>query len=90
MTVLTTQLGKIRTGSTRPFIAVIERPGAALRVHARAETLKALETRLRREGFLLCAGTGLFIKRKPGAYAEGVWVPGELIARVEVVARVAT
>jgi len=93
-TTLHTSFGPVRTGSTRPFIAVIEAPAAAriggqhvpagVSIFARAETRKALEARLHRH-FGFDRETGLFGLHTPAKFIEGEVVLGERIATVEIV-----
>ena len=85
MTTLHTAFGKVRTGSTRPFIAVIAVPGETPRIHARAETRATLEKRLRREGFSIELSTGLFVKHARATVEAGVPTPGARLAAVEIV-----
>lgn len=85
MTTLHTAFGKVRTGSTRPFIAVIARPHQKTRVHARAETRVALEKRLRREGFSLEHSTGLFVMHERATVEAGILTPGARLATIEIV-----
>jgi hypothetical protein len=85
MTTLSTSFGKVRTGSTRRFIAVAKRGAEKPRVHARSDSRTTLETRLRREGFSVEAATGMFVKHEPARIVAGVPTPGRLIAAVEIV-----
>ena len=94
-TKIPTTFGPVKTSSTRPFLAVVktERPARigttshpeGISIHARAETRKALETRLGREGFRVEASTGLFRLFERSSIIEGVPTPGALIATVEIV-----
>jgi hypothetical protein len=85
MTTLHTAFGKVRTGSTRRFIAVAKHGAAEPRVHARSDSRATLETRLRREGFSIETATGMFVKHEPARIVAGVPTPGRLIAAVEIV-----
>jgi len=91
-TTLTTTFGPVRTGSTAAFIAVAKRhegcrigkahAAAGITIHARAETEKAIVTRLRREGLHQEGAVWVMRHRAP---APGT--PGAIIAEIEVVAR---
>jgi hypothetical protein len=81
MTTLTTTFGKVRTGSTRRFVAVVKRGPDEPQIHARSDKRATLETRLRREGFLPEVATGLFVRREPGRFVGAV----DTLAVVQIV-----
>jgi hypothetical protein len=95
-TTLSTTFGPVKTGSTAAFIAVVKTETACrigthsfeagvVKVHARAETRQALETRLRREGLSRTGQGSLWVQWSRSTIVDGVPTPGTLIATVEIV-----
>jgi hypothetical protein len=95
-TTLSTSFGPVKTGSTRPFIAVVKTETSALigtahllpgiHVWARAEARRTLEAKIERAGFGFDRTTGTFRKFTRATIVDGVPTPGTLIATIEIVA----